>query len=261
MLTAQVDPTETSLLVTEPYFNLPNIAETYDQMIFEEWEFDSYFRCTRKQILQFHAHDSAAALIPYGGLFGDTSPPPQCLVAVDIGYSFSHVVPVKDGEVLWDQVKRYAFLLNYAIQLMAQDRHRRETFNKPPETPHFVSTMEYDRPDICRQCCQRSLRIRLNGLEGGRRSGQVSISLAHSLTPGANHGKILSCRNMSYRTFRPLQRPELAISAQDPMPLPQHQSTVIPRQRKSLKRGKKSKCCSWATNVLLGQNCYSAHLI
>jgi hypothetical protein len=44
----QINPTETSLLVTEPYFNLPNIAETYDQMIFEEWEFNSYFRATRK---------------------------------------------------------------------------------------------------------------------------------------------------------------------------------------------------------------------
>lgn len=46
----QVDCPETSLLVTEPYFNLPNIAETYDQMIFEEWEFASYFRCTRALI-------------------------------------------------------------------------------------------------------------------------------------------------------------------------------------------------------------------
>lgn len=43
-----VNPSETSLLVTEPYFNLPNICETYDQMIFEEWEFQSYFRNTRE---------------------------------------------------------------------------------------------------------------------------------------------------------------------------------------------------------------------
>ena len=43
----QINPPDTSLLVTEPYFNLPNIAETYDQMIFEEWEFASYYRCTR----------------------------------------------------------------------------------------------------------------------------------------------------------------------------------------------------------------------
>lgn len=44
----QIKPPETSLLVTEPYFNLPNIAETYDQMVFEEWEFSSYYRCTRE---------------------------------------------------------------------------------------------------------------------------------------------------------------------------------------------------------------------
>lgn len=42
-----IKPPETSLLVTEPYFNLPNIAETYDQIVFEEYEFDSYYRCTR----------------------------------------------------------------------------------------------------------------------------------------------------------------------------------------------------------------------
>lgn len=38
------------MLVTEPYFNLPNIAETYDQMVFEEWEFASYYRCTRESV-------------------------------------------------------------------------------------------------------------------------------------------------------------------------------------------------------------------
>lgn len=47
----QIKPPETSLLVTEPYFNLPNIAETYDQMVFEEWEFASYYRCTREFLL------------------------------------------------------------------------------------------------------------------------------------------------------------------------------------------------------------------
>ena len=47
-LTSQIKPEDTSLLVTEPYFNLPNVAETYDQMIFEEWEFASYYRCTRE---------------------------------------------------------------------------------------------------------------------------------------------------------------------------------------------------------------------
>ncbi|OCF32584.1 actin-like protein ARP6 [Kwoniella heveanensis BCC8398] len=90
-----VNPSETSLLVTEPYFNLPNIAETYDQMIFEEWEFQSCFRCT------------PAALIPYGGLFENESGiSPECMIVVDVGYSFTHVIPLRDGQIIWEHVKR-----------------------------------------------------------------------------------------------------------------------------------------------------------
>lgn len=44
---AQVDTTQATLLVTEPYFNLPNIQDTYDQLVFEEYEFAAYYRCTR----------------------------------------------------------------------------------------------------------------------------------------------------------------------------------------------------------------------
>jgi len=44
----KIKPSETSLLVTEPYLNLPSLAETYDQMVFEEWEFQSYYRCSRE---------------------------------------------------------------------------------------------------------------------------------------------------------------------------------------------------------------------
>ena len=43
----QLDPTESSLLITEPYFNLPNLQDVYDQFVFEEYEFQSYYRCTR----------------------------------------------------------------------------------------------------------------------------------------------------------------------------------------------------------------------
>ncbi|WRT64746.1 actin-like protein ARP6 [Kwoniella shivajii] len=90
-----VNTAESSLLVTEPYFNLPNIAETYDQMVFEEWEFQSYFRCT------------PAALIPYGGLFeNDSGIPPECMIIVDVGYSYTHVIPLRDGQIIWEHVKR-----------------------------------------------------------------------------------------------------------------------------------------------------------
>lgn len=51
---------------------------------------------------------TAAALIPYGGLFGDDSDvPPECAIVVDVGYSYTHVIPLRDGQVVWEHVKRY----------------------------------------------------------------------------------------------------------------------------------------------------------
>lgn len=93
--------------MTEPYFNLPNIQETYDQMVFEEWEFDSYYRCTREPTASTLKLTTAASLIPYGGMFSnETDIPPECMIVIDVGYSFTHVVPIQGGEVVWEHVKR-----------------------------------------------------------------------------------------------------------------------------------------------------------
>ena len=46
----QVDTSDSALLITEPYFNLPNIQEQYAQLVFEEYEFKEYYRCTREFI-------------------------------------------------------------------------------------------------------------------------------------------------------------------------------------------------------------------
>jgi actin-related protein len=48
MMFLQISPAETSLLITEPYFNLPIIQDLYDQFVFEEYEFNSYHRCARQ---------------------------------------------------------------------------------------------------------------------------------------------------------------------------------------------------------------------
>ncbi|KXN84331.1 Actin-like protein ARP6 [Leucoagaricus sp. SymC.cos] len=90
-----VDTTQASLLLTEPYFNLPNIQDVYDQFVFEEYEFQSYYRCT------------PASLIPYGTLFKKPrEPKPECCIIVDSGFSFTHVIPVMENKVIWNAVKR-----------------------------------------------------------------------------------------------------------------------------------------------------------
>ncbi|TFK90533.1 actin-like protein Arp6 [Polyporus arcularius HHB13444] len=90
-----VNTAESSLLITEPYFNLPNVQDIYDQFVFEEYEFRSYFRCT------------PAALIPYGHLLAKPNlPAPECMLVIDSGFSFTHVVPILGGTVVWEAVKR-----------------------------------------------------------------------------------------------------------------------------------------------------------
>ncbi|KAL1688060.1 actin-domain-containing protein [Schizophyllum commune] len=90
-----IDTQQSSLLLTEPYFNLPSLQKTYDEFIFEEYEFKSYCRRT------------AASLVPYGPLFWQPGlPPPECSLILDCGFSFSHVVPVINGHVQWNAVRR-----------------------------------------------------------------------------------------------------------------------------------------------------------
>ncbi|KZO98494.1 Actin/actin-like protein [Calocera viscosa TUFC12733] len=78
-----VDSRESSLLITEPPLNLPNVGATYDQMVFEEYEFSSYYRCT------------SAALIPHGKLYGPKMP--EAAILVESGHSFTHVTPLLRG--------------------------------------------------------------------------------------------------------------------------------------------------------------------
>ncbi|KAL4073333.1 actin family [Scleroderma yunnanense] len=90
-----VNASESSLLITEPYFNLPNIQDIYDQFVFEEYDFHSYHRCT------------PAALIPYGQLFAvQGMEMPECSIIVDSGFSFTHVVPIINHQIQWHAVKR-----------------------------------------------------------------------------------------------------------------------------------------------------------
>ncbi|KAK0487808.1 actin-like protein ARP6 [Armillaria novae-zelandiae] len=81
-----IDTTETSLLLTEPYHNLPNIQAVYDQFVFEEYQFPSYYRCT------------PAALL--------AAPAAECALIVDSGFSFTHVVPLLRGAPCLPAVKR-----------------------------------------------------------------------------------------------------------------------------------------------------------
>ena len=50
---------------------------------------------------------TAASFIPHGSLFARPSlQGPECMIVVDSGFSFTHVVPILRGEIVWAAVKR-----------------------------------------------------------------------------------------------------------------------------------------------------------
>ena len=51
---------------------------------------------------------TAATLAQYGDLDG-SSQLPDCALVIDTGFSFTHVVPMMAGQVMWGSVRRYAF--------------------------------------------------------------------------------------------------------------------------------------------------------
>ncbi|KAH7915450.1 actin-related protein Arp6 [Hygrophoropsis aurantiaca] len=148
-----ISAAESSLLITEPYFNLPNIQEVYDQFVFEEYEFQSYYRCT------------PASVIPFGQLFSPgAAPPAECTLVVDSGFSFTHVVPIIDRQIQWYAVKRLDVggkLLTNQLKEVASYRQWNmmdETYimNHAKESCCYVSTNFLEDLEICRSNPKRN---------------------------------------------------------------------------------------------------------
>ncbi|EIW74652.1 actin-related protein Arp6 [Coniophora puteana RWD-64-598 SS2] len=142
-----INTSESRLLITEPYFNLPNVQDVYDQFVFEEYEFRSYYRCT------------PASLIPYGSLFSETKQPaPECMLIIDSGFSFTHVIPLIQNEIQWHAVKRLdvggKILTNQLKEIVSyrQWNMMDETYimNHVKETCCYVSSNFMDDLDVCR---------------------------------------------------------------------------------------------------------------
>ncbi|GAA5917473.1 hypothetical protein JCM6882_004893 [Rhodosporidiobolus microsporus] len=110
----KISPPSTSLLVTESVMNLPNVQDHHDQIVFEEYEFGSYLRVPGPALLPFGT-DMRPSLL--------ADPVPECILVIDAGFSFTHVVPVLRGAIVAGAVRRIdvggKLLTNYLKELVS----------------------------------------------------------------------------------------------------------------------------------------------
>lgn len=95
-----IEPQETDIIVTEPYFNFRNIQNNIDEVLFEEYGFKSVLRTNTGYLSSINHRfnndkiDSTTDLPTTDDTF-----PLACLV-VDSGFSFTHIAPYVYSEKL-----------------------------------------------------------------------------------------------------------------------------------------------------------------
>uniref|UniRef100_A0A673G1Y0 Actin-related protein 6 n=1 Tax=Sinocyclocheilus rhinocerous TaxID=307959 RepID=A0A673G1Y0_9TELE len=75
----KVDFTDTNIVITEPYFNFSSIQESMNEILFEEYQFQSALRINAGSLSAhryFHENNSEL-----------------CCIVVDSGFSSTHIVP------------------------------------------------------------------------------------------------------------------------------------------------------------------------
>lgn len=87
---------DTKLIITEPLFNFPIIQEAMIEIFFEEYDCCSLAKTTAPDLAQYeyvHTHDIDEER-------------PLCCIIIDIGYSFTHIVPFVKGKKVLSAVRR-----------------------------------------------------------------------------------------------------------------------------------------------------------
>uniref|UniRef100_A0A1B0CD89 Actin-related protein 6 n=2 Tax=Lutzomyia longipalpis TaxID=7200 RepID=A0A1B0CD89_LUTLO len=90
-----VNFTDNPLVVTEPLFNFHSIQEAMSEIFFEEYEFKRMFRTTAADLAAFN----------YLKGFKKQPKPLACLI-IDMGYSFTHIVPFIKGRKQKSAIRR-----------------------------------------------------------------------------------------------------------------------------------------------------------
>lgn len=130
----KVNFSETPLIITEPQFNFNSIQEAMLEIFFEEYDCELLLKTTSAE-LAAHKVESESTTTPF------------CCIIIDMGYSFTHIVPVIKGKKIKSAIRRIEIggkvltnhlkeILSYR-QLMVMD----ETYvlNQVKEDSCFVS--------------------------------------------------------------------------------------------------------------------------
>ncbi|KAF1870685.1 hypothetical protein Lal_00026257 [Lupinus albus] len=110
----RINPSHSSLLLTEPLFTLPSIQRSLDELVFEDFNFNSLYIADSPSLVHlYEASRRPDTLVSRA----------QCSLVVDCGFSFTHASPVFQNFTLNYAAKRIDLggkaLTNYLKELVS----------------------------------------------------------------------------------------------------------------------------------------------
>ncbi|XP_033113780.1 actin-related protein 6-like [Anneissia japonica] len=128
-----LDCSESTIIITEPYFNFLAIQEAMNEIFFEEYKFDAILRT------------NAGSLSAYKRIEDDKAH--KCCLVVDSGFSFTHIAPYHGNKKITKAVRRISvggkLLTNHLKEIISyrQLHVMDETYvmNQVKEDVSFVS--------------------------------------------------------------------------------------------------------------------------
>lgn len=141
----KVDFADTSIIVTEPYFNFTSIQESMNEILFEEYQFQSVLRTNAGSLA---AHQ-----------YFHTKPSELCCLVVDSGFSFTHIVPHCRSRKMKEGIRRInvggKLLTNHLKEIISYRQlhvmDETHVINQVKEDVCYVSQQFYKDMEIAQQ--------------------------------------------------------------------------------------------------------------
>lgn len=141
----KVDFADTSVIITEPYFNFTTIQESMNEILFEEYQFQSVLRINAGSLSAHH--------------FFHTNPKQLCCLVVDTGFSFTNIVPYCRSRKMKEGIRRInvggKLLTNHLKEIISYRQlhvmDETHVINQVKEDVCYVSLQFYKDMEIAQQ--------------------------------------------------------------------------------------------------------------
>ncbi|KAJ4918435.1 hypothetical protein JOQ06_000100 [Pogonophryne albipinna] len=178
----KVDFADTSVIITEPYFNFSSIQESMNEILFEEYQFQSVLRTNAGSLSAHH--------------FFSSRPSELCCLLVDGGFSFTHIIPYCRSKKMKEGIRRVnvggKLLTNHLKEIISYRQlhvmDETHVINQVKEDVCYVSQQFFKDMEISQMKGEENTVVRDYVLPDSAPSKKASASLGRRWCSAGNIG-------------------------------------------------------------------------